>query len=80
MRLFYCRSRKTDLIDKLRVACHRLFAIRAVFTALIAWLSGWFLSRAALQLEVLALRHQIGVLQRSVKRPKLSTVDRLLWM
>src|SRR3954451_2394813 len=51
-----------------------------VFAALIASLSGWFRSRAALQLEVLALRHQIGVLQRSVKRPKLSTADRLLWV
>ena len=33
----------------------------------------------ALQLEILALRHQLGVLQRSVKRPKLSPADRLLW-
>ena len=48
-------------------------------TALIASLSGVFRSRAALQLEILALRHQIGVLQRSVKRPKLTTADRLLW-
>jgi hypothetical protein len=31
-----------------------------------------FRSRAALQLEILALRHQLGVLQRSVKRPKLT--------
>jgi hypothetical protein len=30
-------------------------------------------------LEILALRHQIGVLQRSVKRPKLKLADRLLW-
>jgi hypothetical protein len=30
-------------------------------------------------LEILALRHQIGVLQRSVKRPKLSAADRFLW-
>jgi len=38
-------------------------------------------SRAALQLENLALRHQIGVLQRSSrKRPKLTLVDRLLWV
>jgi transposase InsO family protein len=50
-----------------------------LFTALIACLSGWFRSRAALQLEILALRHQIGVLQRSVKRPKLTSADRLLW-
>ena len=38
-----------------------------------------FKSRAALQLENLALRHQLGVLQRSVKRPKLAAADRLLW-
>src|SRR5215211_4257316 len=50
-----------------------------VITALIASFSGWFRSRAALQLEILALRHQIGVLQRSVKRPKLTAADRCLW-
>jgi len=38
-------------------------------------------SRAALELENLALRHQIGVLQRSArKRPRLTPVDRLLWV
>ena len=47
--------------------------------AFIASLAGSFRSRAALQLEILALRHQIGVLQRSVKRPKLTPADRLLW-
>jgi len=45
-----------------------------------ALLFGWFRSRAALQLEILALRHQIGFLQRSVKRPKLTSADRLLWV
>src|SRR4051794_24397854 len=50
-----------------------------VFTALIASSLGLFRSRVALQLEVLALRHQIGVLQRSVKRPKLTPADRALW-
>lgn len=48
-------------------------------TGLIAWLSRWFRSRVALQLEILALRHQIGVLQRSVKRPKLTPADRVFW-
>ncbi|MGH9632728.1 MAG: integrase core domain-containing protein, partial [Bryobacteraceae bacterium] len=51
-----------------------------VWTAFVASLSSWFRSRAALQLEILALRHQIAVLQRSVKRPKLTTADRLLWV
>ena len=38
-------------------------------------------SRAALELENLALRHQIGVLQRSArKRVKLTSLDRLLWV
>ena len=38
-------------------------------------------SRIDLQLENLALRHQIGVLQRSLKkRPKLTSMDRLLWV
>ncbi len=36
-------------------------------------------SRAALHLENLALRHQLGVLQRSVKRPRLTAADRSLW-
>src|ERR1700735_5254914 len=39
-----------------------------------------FRSRAALQVEILALRHQIGVLRRSAKkRPKLTVVDRVFW-
>jgi putative transposase len=50
-----------------------------LMTALIASFSSWFRSRAVLQLEILALRHQLGVLQRSVKRPKLTSADRLLW-
>ena len=37
-------------------------------------------SRGALALENLALRHQIGVFQRSARnRPKLTALDRLLW-
>src|SRR6201982_3010910 len=46
-----------------------------------ATLSSIFRSRAVLQLENLALRHQIGVLQRSArKRPTLTSVARLLWV
>jgi hypothetical protein len=38
-----------------------------------------FRTRASLQLEVLAVRHQLNVLRRSVKRAKLTAADRLLW-
>jgi transposase InsO family protein len=49
-------------------------------TTLLATLPSILRSRAALELENLALRHQIGVLQRSArKRPKLILLDRLLW-
>ena len=44
-------------------------------------LSSMFRSRAVLELENLALRHQIGVLQRTArKRPRLTPADRLLWV
>ena len=46
---------------------------------LAAAVSAAFKSRAALQLENLALRHQLGILRRSAKRPKLTSADRLLW-
>src|SRR6202165_3151267 len=50
-------------------------------TTLFSTLTSIFRSQAALRLENLALRHQIGVLQRSAgKRPRLTPADRLLWV
>jgi hypothetical protein len=57
----------------------RQLPLTAVISALLASARSVFRTRAALQLEILALRHQVGVLQRSVKRPKLNRFDRLLW-
>ena len=37
-------------------------------------------SRAALQLEVLALRHQLVIYQQGGRRPQLRPADRLLWV
>jgi putative transposase len=51
----------------------------SAFHVLAAAASSALKSRATLQLENLALRHQLGVLRRSVKRPKLTSADRLLW-
>jgi transposase InsO family protein len=57
----------------------RQFPPTAVLSALLASTLSVFRTRAALQLEIIALRHQLGVLQRSVKRPKLNRFDRFLW-
>ena len=40
----------------------------------------FFGTRGQLAAEVLALRHQLGVLQRSVKRPQLTNADRGVWV
>ena len=50
--------------------------IRALVLAGLAF----FRTRRELAVELLALRHQLGVLQRSVKRPRLSNADRGLWV
>jgi putative transposase len=55
--------------------------MRIFLTTLLAALRAIFRSRAALELENLALRHRISVLQRSAtKRPKLTAGDRMLWV
>jgi len=40
----------------------------------------FFRSRRHLAVEILALRHQLGILKRSVKRPRLTNADRGLWV
>jgi transposase InsO family protein len=50
-----------------------------VLSALLASALSLFRSHTALHLEIFALRHQLGVLQRSVKKPKLTPADRLIW-
>jgi len=50
--------------------------LRSLFFAALAFVK----TRRQLAVEILALRHQLGVLQRSVKRPRLANVDRGLWV
>ena len=63
----------------MRTFHHLHTATLGVLVTLFAGLSSIFKTRAALQLENLALRHQLSVLHRSVKKPKLTTFDRFLW-
>src|SRR5215469_13127562 len=55
-------------------------SIPTSLVALLVLLRSLIRSRVDLQLESLALRHQIGVLQRSLKkRRKITAIDRLFW-
>ena len=45
----------------------------------VSFLASTLRSRAALQAENLALRHQLCVYHRSIKRPKVQLADRILW-
>ena len=51
-----------------------------VFHVLLVLVRSVLRSRAALAAENLALRQQLAVLRRSVKRPKLRARDRLFWV
>ena len=51
----------------------------SVISAALAYLTTWFQSRHAMQLQILALRHQLAVYQNSVKRPRLRPADRFFW-
>jgi hypothetical protein len=50
-----------------------------VVYALLVFLRTVFRSRLSLQVEVLALRHQLAIHQRSIKRPRIRPADRILW-
>ena len=55
--------------------------MRDVVISLLAGLASTFRTRASLQLEILALRHQLGVLQRKeCRRLRLRASDRFLWV
>jgi putative transposase len=53
--------------------------MRPVVSALLAFLAACFRSRRSMQLEILALRHQMAVYERSIPRPRIQPTDRLLW-
>jgi putative transposase len=50
-----------------------------VVSALLAFVVALFRSRRSMQLEILALRHQLAVYQRSIRRPRIQPADRFLW-
>ena len=55
--------------------------MKALLSSFLYMLRSCFQTRASMQIEILALRHQLGVLQRrTTKRASLRTADRLLWV
>ena len=50
-----------------------------IVTGVVLFVRAMFASRATIVAENLALRHQLGVLQRSVKRSRLRQRDRIFW-
>src|SRR5258706_16350619 len=53
--------------------------MRAALCALLVFARTLFRSRLSLQVEVFALRHQLAVDQRSIRRPRIRPADRILW-
>jgi putative transposase len=50
------------------------------FIGFLTCLSAFFRSRYNLGLEILALRHQLGILKRKIPHPRLRTQDRIFWI
>jgi putative transposase len=50
-----------------------------VVLALLAFAVSLVRSRVSLQMEILALRHRLGVYHRSIRRPQVRLIDRLFW-
>ncbi len=53
--------------------------MKPIVRALLAFAVSLVRSRVSLQLEILALRHQLTVYQRSIRRPRVRPSDRILW-
>jgi putative transposase len=53
--------------------------MRSVVYAFLSTVGVLFRSRRSLQAEIIALRHQLTVYRRSVRRPQIRPADRLLW-
>jgi putative transposase len=51
-----------------------------LITAVFTWLPSFVRSRHDLGLEIVALQHQLIVLKRRTKRPRLHRPDRLFWI
>jgi hypothetical protein len=54
--------------------------MRPLLSAFLTFPKTLLRSRLALQLEIVALRHQVAVYQQTVRRPRLYPPDRIFWV
>ena len=54
--------------------------LRAVLVALLHSALSFLRSHQSVALEIVALRHQLAVLRRQAKRPRITRSDRMLWV
>ena len=47
--------------------------------SIVSLVSSFFRSRLSMQMEILALRHQLSLYERSAKKPPIKPADRILW-
>ena len=60
---------------------HNLAGMLEPLSMLVSWLGCRFSSRAELELELIALRHQVAVLNRQrPSRLRLYSIDRMVWV
>ncbi len=52
----------------------------SIFSIIASVIRAFVRDRADLAAEIIALRHQVGILQHSAKRPKLRRRDRIFWV
>jgi hypothetical protein len=79
-RTYFRNSVLVDEIDVIDI-CDRLIVYAVCGLPLLLTLRSSFRTRASLQLEILALRHQLQVLNRSrPQRVRLTRADRVLWV
>ena len=53
--------------------------MKPIVLALTSFVASLFRSRKSMQMEIVVLRHQLAVLQRTVRRPLLTPADRIFW-
>ena len=72
---------RAGIIEVIGCRCYPPAAMNAVLPSLPATLYACFRARAGTQMEILALRHQLAVVERTARRrPNLAPADRLFWV